>query len=56
VTTPLSRIQERERAALVANLQGVAAEQWRVRTLCAEWDVEEVVAHLGAAATTSMWA
>lgn len=56
MTTPLSRIQERERAALVANLQGVDAEQWRVRTLCAEWDVEEVVAHLGAAATTSMWA
>lgn len=56
MTTPLSRIQERERSALVADLQGLDGEQWRSPTLCGEWDVEDVVAHLGAAASTSMWA
>lgn len=50
----LSQIQERERAALVADLQELGPEQWRTATLCTGWDVEEVVAHLGAAATTGM--
>ncbi len=40
-----------ERAALVEDLSGLSAEQWRHDTLCGEWDVEQVVAHLTAAAS-----
>lgn len=42
-----------ERAALVRDLEGLTDEQWRHATLCAGWDVEHVVAHLVAAATTT---
>ncbi|AXX30690.1 maleylpyruvate isomerase family mycothiol-dependent enzyme [Actinosynnema pretiosum subsp. pretiosum] len=52
--TDLRGIQRRELAALVDDLAALTPEQWRARTLCAEWDVEETVAHLGAAATTNM--
>ncbi|MFC0548898.1 maleylpyruvate isomerase family mycothiol-dependent enzyme [Kutzneria chonburiensis] len=41
------RIQRRELAALADDLS--ALDRWRDGTLCADWDVEEVVAHLGAA-------
>ena len=40
-----------ERAALAEDLAGLGAEQWRHDTLCGEWDVEQVVAHLTAAAS-----
>jgi uncharacterized protein (TIGR03083 family) len=40
-----------ERAALAEDLAGLGAEQWRHDTLCGEWDVEQVVAHLIAAAS-----
>jgi uncharacterized protein (TIGR03083 family) len=40
-----------ERAALAKDLAGLGAEQWRHDTLCGEWDVEQVVAHLTAAAS-----
>jgi uncharacterized protein (TIGR03083 family) len=40
-----------ERAALAEDLAGLGAEQWRHGTLCGEWDVEQVVAHLTAAAS-----
>ena len=40
-----------ERAALAKNLAGLGAEQWRHDTLCGEWDVEQAVAHLTAAAS-----
>ncbi len=53
--TKLSEIQERERSALVDDLSGLTPEQWRSPTLCGAWDVEDVVAHLGAASTLSMW-
>ena len=42
-----------ERAALAEDLAGLSAEQWRHATLCGEWDVEQVVAHLTAAASLS---
>ena len=42
-----------ERAALADDLAGLDAEQWRHDTLCGEWDVEQVVAHLTAAASLS---
>lgn len=40
-----------ERAALAEDLSGLSATQWRHATLCGEWDVEQVVAHLTAAAS-----
>ena len=44
-----------ERAALAEDLSGLDAAQWRSRTLCGRWDVEEVVAHLTAAASLNQW-
>ena len=44
-----------ERAALAEDLSGLKAEQWRRRTLCVQWDVEEVLAHLTAAASLNQW-
>ncbi|WP_433219261.1 maleylpyruvate isomerase family mycothiol-dependent enzyme [Dactylosporangium sp. CS-047395] len=40
-----------ERAALADELAALTDEQWRTRSLCGEWTVEEVVAHLTAAAS-----
>ena len=44
-----------ERTALAEELSGLNAEQWRHGTLCGQWDVEEVVAHLIAAASLNQW-
>jgi uncharacterized protein (TIGR03083 family) len=44
-----------ERSALAEDLVGLSAEQWRHGTLCGKWDVEEVVAHLTAAASHNQW-
>ena len=44
-----------ERAALAEDLSGLRADQWKHITLCGQWDVEEVVAHLTAAATLNQW-
>jgi uncharacterized protein (TIGR03083 family) len=44
-----------ERAALAEDLSGLSAEQWRHGTLCGRWDVEEVAAHLTAAASLNRW-
>ena len=44
-----------ERAALAEDLTGLGAGQWRHGTLCGEWDVEQVVAHLTAAASLNQW-
>jgi uncharacterized protein (TIGR03083 family) len=44
-----------ERAALAEDLSGLDAEQWRHNTLCGRWDVEDVVAHLTAAASLNQW-
>ncbi|MFE6921247.1 maleylpyruvate isomerase family mycothiol-dependent enzyme [Nocardia sp. NPDC057663] len=40
-----------ERAALADDLAGLDDEQWARRSLCGDWVVEEVVAHLTAAAS-----
>ncbi|GEM35339.1 hypothetical protein NN3_63460 [Nocardia neocaledoniensis NBRC 108232] len=40
-----------ERAALAADLTGLPAERWAVRSLCGDWTVEEVLAHLTAGAS-----
>lgn len=39
-----------ERAALADQLAGLTEEQWATPSLCAEWDVHEVLAHLVSAA------
>ena len=44
-----------ERAALAEDLSGLSPAQWRHSTLCGRWDVEEVVAHLTAAASLNQW-
>lgn len=44
-----------QRAALAEDLSGLDAEQWRHGTLCGAWDVEDVVAHLTAAASLNQW-
>lgn len=41
-----------ERARLAADLDGLDDDQWSHPSLCDEWSVEDVVAHLSAAATT----
>ncbi|WP_394938039.1 maleylpyruvate isomerase family mycothiol-dependent enzyme [Psychromicrobium sp. YIM B11713] len=44
-----------ERAALAEDLAGLSTEQWHHETLCGEWNVEQVVAHLTAAASLNQW-
>ncbi|MBT2207764.1 maleylpyruvate isomerase family mycothiol-dependent enzyme [Actinomadura sp. NEAU-AAG7] len=42
-----------ERAALIDDLAGLADEQWRMPSLCGEWTVHEVAAHLVDTALTT---
>ncbi|RZU60783.1 maleylpyruvate isomerase family mycothiol-dependent enzyme [Zhihengliuella halotolerans] len=44
-----------ERAALAEDLAALEPGQWRHQTLCGRWDVEQVVAHLIAAASLNQW-
>ncbi|WP_245649558.1 maleylpyruvate isomerase family mycothiol-dependent enzyme [Nocardia shimofusensis] len=44
-----------ERAALADDLAGLDDSGWARRSLCGEWIVEEVVAHLTAAASLGRW-
>lgn len=44
-----------ERAALADDLAGLTPEQWATPSLCGRWTVEEVVAHLTAAASIGRW-
>lgn len=44
-----------ERTALAEDLSTLSPEQWRHETLCGQWDVEHVVAHLTAAASLNQW-
>jgi uncharacterized protein (TIGR03083 family) len=39
-----------ERRALAADLQGITEEQWSVRSLCSEWTVRDLLAHMTATA------
>ncbi|WP_169165850.1 maleylpyruvate isomerase family mycothiol-dependent enzyme [Cellulomonas taurus] len=45
-----------ERVSLAADLRALAPEQWAAPSLCDRWSVQDVVAHLTAAATTGRWA
>lgn len=55
VNSTLWALAHAERAALAEDLAGLDTEQWRQRTLCGLWDVEQVVAHLSAAASVGRW-
>ncbi|MDJ0314827.1 maleylpyruvate isomerase family mycothiol-dependent enzyme [Arthrobacter sp. H35-D1] len=44
-----------ERAALVADLEMLAASAWQTPSLCPTWDVHDVVAHLVDSAKTTRW-
>ncbi|NYE95331.1 uncharacterized protein (TIGR03083 family) [Psychromicrobium silvestre] len=49
--TELWALVHAERAGLAEDLAVLSAEQWKHETLCGQWDVEDVVAHLIAAAS-----
>lgn len=44
-----------ERARLAEDLAGLRLTEWSAPTLCADWSVEEVVAHLTAGASIGRW-
>lgn len=44
-----------ERTALAEDLSSLSAEQWQHRTPCGQWNVEQAVAHLTAAASLNQW-
>ncbi|MFF1529111.1 maleylpyruvate isomerase family mycothiol-dependent enzyme [Cellulomonas sp. NPDC058312] len=44
-----------ERARLLVDLDHLGPRDWSAPTLCGTWTVEEVVAHLTAAASTGRW-
>ena len=52
---PLWMLAHAERAALAEDLAPLDDGQWRHPTLCGRWDVEDVVAHLTAAASMDRW-
>ncbi|QIK63870.1 maleylpyruvate isomerase family mycothiol-dependent enzyme [Leucobacter viscericola] len=45
-----------ERTKLLSLLESLSDDQWRTTSLCSAWTVEDVVAHLTAAASTGRWA
>jgi uncharacterized protein (TIGR03083 family) len=45
-----------ERARLAGDLADLTGAQWSSPSLCADWSVEDVVAHLTAGASTGRWA
>ena len=51
--TDLMALSHRARQGLADDLEGLAASDWARPSLCPGWDVEHVVAHLTAAASTS---
>lgn len=51
----LWELMRAERAALADDLSGLSDEQWRTQSLCPDWDVEETLAHLTAAASLTTW-
>ncbi|MEJ2868292.1 maleylpyruvate isomerase family mycothiol-dependent enzyme [Actinomycetospora sp. OC33-EN08] len=55
MTTDLWPLIHAERAALARDLDDLPETQWRSRSLCSEWTVEETVAHLVAGASIGPW-
>jgi len=52
----LRALMRAERASLAEHLATLTTAQWCHPSLCGEWDVEHVVAHLAAGASTGQWA
>ncbi|CUR59275.1 conserved hypothetical protein [metagenome] len=44
--TDLPDLMRSERDALITTLEGLSDEQWQSPSLCAEWRVVDVAAHL----------
>ncbi|GAA1343841.1 maleylpyruvate isomerase family mycothiol-dependent enzyme [Arthrobacter roseus] len=44
-----------ERRALANDLENLTVEEWATQSLCAEWDIHDVLAHLVASAKTTPW-
>ncbi len=44
-----------ERQALADDLEHLTPEQWATQSLCAEWDIHDVLAHLVATAKITPW-
>ncbi|MEV8145158.1 maleylpyruvate isomerase family mycothiol-dependent enzyme [Specibacter sp. NPDC078709] len=44
-----------ERAALAEDLAALTPAQWKHESLCGQWDIEHVLAHLTAAASVGQW-
>ena len=44
-------VVQAERRALAADLEGLAPERWETRSLCGDWTVHDVLAHMVATAT-----
>ncbi|GAA4624025.1 maleylpyruvate isomerase family mycothiol-dependent enzyme [Cellulomonas oligotrophica] len=53
---PLWEAVVAERARLLADLEHLTPDQWATPSMCGRWSVEDVVAHLTAAASTGRWA
>jgi len=51
--TDLWTLVAAERGALADDVAGLTPEQWASRSLCPDWTVRDIVAHLTAAASTS---
>lgn len=45
-----------ERARIADMLAGLSEDDWQTGSLCSDWSVEQVAAHLSAAANTGQWA
>lgn len=50
------RLIHAERTRVADMLDGLTTEQWRARSLCVAWTVEQTAAHLTAAANTGLFA
>ena len=51
-TTTLSELTRAQREGFIATLEGLAPEQWLVPSLCSQWRVVDVAAHLAWAPVT----
>lgn len=52
---PLWTLIHGERAALAEDLAVLTPEQWQYGSLCEQWNIEHVLAHLTAAASVGQW-
>jgi uncharacterized protein (TIGR03083 family) len=53
MATDSFQVIRRERARLADDIEGLSDEQWESRSLCTDWTVRDVVAHMTATARTT---